>query len=240
VFAQREKLKHYIGKGNFDIKAKVARQVVDLLRAKEGLSKFRIRIDYNATPQGKMLDRSGDIILTLPSLSFEDSGLVSSIHCAILMECFPRSQPIALLTENDPFLQLPFVYTIPVAGKYSKREGRGIGESYTVPWCPIEEDGAERSVGKEYSLILERGVAAIRAEFPKVANLTASISLKDPQDEDVALLLESADVLVGNSLDVFTGLKELPGRKAMQIDLLMVWPVLVTEKTPLIVKNATD
>jgi hypothetical protein len=241
LFAQKEKLRHYIGKGNFDIKARVARKVVELLQSKEALSKFRIRVDYNATPQGKMLDRSGDIIMTLPSLSFEDSGLATSIHCAILMECLPNAQPIALLTENEAFLQLPFVYTVPVAGKYSKREGRGMGESYTLPWCSIEEDGAERQVGREYSLILERGVAAIRSVFPKPSrNLTASLGLKEADDEaTVTRLLDSADVLVGNALDVFIGLKELPGRKSMQIDLLMVWPVLVSEKTPLIVQSSS-
>jgi hypothetical protein len=174
MYAQKEKLKHYLGKGNFALKAKVTRQIVELLKAQESLSKFRIRVEYNATPQGKTLDRPGDIIITLPSASFEDARLVSSMHCAILMECFAKGQPIALLTENESFLQLPFVYTVPVAGKYSKREA-GFKEAYTLPWCSIEEDGAERIVGREYSLPLERVIATVRNEFPKPENrLTAS------------------------------------------------------------------
>jgi hypothetical protein len=241
LYAQKEKLKHYLAKGNFEIKAKVARRIVELLQAKEALSKFRIRIDYNSTPQGKSLDRAGDIIITLPSATFEDTYLSTNIHCAIVVECFPKAQPIALLTENESFLHLPWVYTIPVCGKYCKREERGLREAFTVPWTTIEEDGAERTVGKEYSLVLERGVAAIRGEFPKTANLTSSMSITDSNDDvSIGRLLDSADVLISNTLDVFAGLKELPARRSMQVDLLMVWPVFVTEKTPLIIKKANE
>lgn len=241
MYAQKEKLKHYLAKGNFDIKAKVTRRIVDFLKSKETLSKFRIRVDYNATPQGKMLDRAGDIIITLPSTPFEDSYLITNIHCAILLECYSGAQPIALLTENDPFLNLPFVCTIPVMGKYCKREERGLREAYTVPWCPIEEDGVERIMGREFSIPLERGVSAIRSEFPKAVNLTNSISLKPPyEDTAVSRLIECSEILVSNTLDVFNGLKDLPARRSMQIDLLMVWPVLVSEKTPLLVKDASD
>jgi hypothetical protein len=241
LYAQRDKLKHYLAKGNFEIKAKVARRIVELLQTKEALSKFRIRVDYNQTPQGKSLDRPGDIIITLPSASFEDSYLVTNIHCAIVMECFAKAQPIALLTENESFLHLPYVYTIPVCGKYCKKEERGLRESFTLPWTTIEEDGAERQVGKDYSLVLERGVSAIRSEFPKTSNLTSSLSIMESSDEvAVGRLLDSADVLVSNTLDVFAGLRDLPARKPMQIDLLMVWPVMVSEKTPLIIRKATE
>jgi hypothetical protein len=240
VYAQKEKLKHYLSKGNFELKAKTARQVLELLKSKPALSNFRIRVEYNATPQGKTLERSGDIIITLPSASFEDVRLVSSFHSAILIECLPTVQPIALLTENEAFLQLPYVYSIPVISKYSKRE-TGFKESYTVPWCPIEEDGADRIVGRDYSLPLERVVASIRSEFPKAANLTSSIALKDSTDEvGINRLLDSADILVSNALEVFVGLKEVPSRHPMQIDLLMVWPILVTEKPPLIIKDSSD
>jgi hypothetical protein len=240
MYAQKEKLKHYLSKGNFELKAKVARQILELLRTKQDLTDFRIRVEYNATPQGKLLERSGDVILTLPSASFEDVRLVSSMHCAILIECLAGCQPIALLTENDSFLQLPYVYTIPVVSKYGKREA-GFRESFTMPWCPIEEDGADRIAGREYSLPLERVVASVRREFPKATNLTSSIALKDSTDDSaISRLLDSADILVSNSLEIFVGLKEVPSRHPMQIDLLMVWPVIVSDLPPLIIKDSSD
>ena len=238
MYGQKDKLRHYLGKGNFELKARVARQLIDLLQAKEALSDFRIRVDYNATPQGKLLGRPGDIIVTLPPASFEDSYLVTTVHSAIILECLPGAQPVSLLTENEAFLQLPFVYTVPTIGKYSKREERAVREAYTLPWCPIDEDGADRLVGREYSVPLERGVATVRRLFPEATNLTTSIALKDSTDEvAIGRLLDSNDVLVSNTLDVFAGLKDLPNRKPMQIDLLMVWPVLVTEIDPLIVRD---
>ena len=51
-------------------------------------------------------------------------------------------------------------------------------------------------------------------------------------------LVGSIEVLVENSLDVIGGLKDLMGRTPMQIDLLMVWPVLITEKTPLVYRES--
>ncbi len=239
MLAQKEKLRHYLSKGNFALKARVARRLIDLLREKEALSDLKVRVDYTATPQGKTLDRPGDIFVTLPSLSFEDATLSTRVHSAILVECLADAQPVAVLTENEEFLQLPFVYSVPVIGKWSKREARGPRESYSLPWCPIDEDGADRSGGRDFSIPLERGVAAIRREFPDSANLTTSLALMDSSDEIAAeRLVDCCEVLVTNTLDVFGGLKDLIGRTPMQIDLLMVWPVLVAEKPPLIIKDA--
>jgi hypothetical protein len=134
---------------------------------------------------------------------------------------------------------LPFVYSIPIAGKWSKREMRGPRDAYALPWCPIDEDGAERAAGRDYSLPLERGVSALRRELPDSLNMTTSLGLHDQADETAnERLIGATEVLVENSLDVIGGLKDLMGRTPMQIDLLMVWPVLVTEKVPLVYKAA--
>ncbi|MFH1675415.1 MAG: hypothetical protein ABIC40_00215, partial [bacterium] len=181
----------------------------------------------------------GDIFITLPSFSFEDSYLVTTVHCALMVECVPNAQVLALQTENDTFLQIPFIYSIPIAGKFSKREERAsVREAYTLPWTPIDLDGAQRIVGREYSIPMERGVAIIRKEFPKVSDITTTLALSDPNDQiAIGRFLESSAVLLGNSLDVIAGLRDLPNRKQMQVDLLMVWPLLVTEKSPLIIRD---
>ncbi len=239
MFAQREKLKHYLSKGNFELKAKVARKLVELLGAKPALTDFKVRVDYHATPQGKSLDRPGDIFLTIPSASFEDANLATRIHCAVMIECLPDAQPVTVLTENDSFLQLPFIYSVPLAGKWSKREARGPRESYALPWCPLDEDGAERAGGREYSIPLERAVSAMRNELPSFENISTSLALKDASNEIAHdRLMGACEVLVENSLDIIGGLKDLQGRMAMQIDLLLVWPVLVSENPPLIVRDS--